>query len=164
MTGQAPAWQLRRATGDDLGAIMAIENAVFTDDAWSTGNMSSELADRNGYYLVAFPPGQPERIEAYAGLRSPRNLPQADIQTIAVAESARRHGLGRTLMQRMIAEARDRGAKEIFLEVRADNPAAQSLYDSLGFEQIAVRPRYYLGGVDALIMRLVIPDPRVSVA
>jgi ribosomal-protein-alanine acetyltransferase len=164
MTGQSPAWQLRRAASDDLVAIMAIENAVFTDDAWSTGNMSSELVDSNGYYLVAFPPGQPERIEAYAGLRSPRNLPQADIQTIAVAESARRHGLGRTLMQRMIAEARDRGAKEIFLEVRADNPAAQALYDSLGFERIAVRPRYYPGRVDAVVMRLVIPEPRVSVA
>lgn len=158
-------WQLRRATGDDLEAIMAIETTVFAGDAWSTESMRGELADRHGYYLVAFPPGEPERIEAYAGLRAPLRERQADIQTIAVAETARRRGLGRVLMQRMIAEARERGAKELFLEVRADNPSAQSLYDSLGFEAIAVRPKYYQpDGVDAIVMRLTIPEPTVSVA
>lgn len=161
MTG----WQLRRATIDDLMSIMAIENSVFTSDAWSESSMRGELTDRHGYYLVAFPPGEPEKIDAYAGLRSPLRDPQADIQTIAVVESARRHGLGRVLMQRMIDEARDRGAREVFLEVRADNPSAQTLYESLGFERIATRPRYYQpDGVDAIIMRLTIPAPQTGVA
>jgi len=158
-------WQLRRATVEDIDPIMAIENGVFGTDAWSSAIMRAELTDRHGYYLVAFPPGSPERVDAYAGLRSPLREPQADIQTIAVAESARRRGLGRVLMQRMIAEARDRGAAELFLEVRADNPAAQALYESLGFERIAVRPHYYQpDGVDAIIMRLSIPEPRTTVA
>jgi ribosomal-protein-alanine acetyltransferase len=157
-------WQLRRATAADLDAIMAIENAVFDDDAWSPANMRAELGDRHGYYLVAFPPAEPDRIEAYAGLRAPLREPQADIQTIAVAESARRNGLGRVLMLRLIAEARERGAEQIFLEVRADNPSAQSLYESLGFERIAVRPRYYKGGIDAVIMSLAIPEPGVTLA
>ena len=157
-------WQLRRATLDDLDSIMAIEAATFTEDAWSPATMRAELADRNGYYLVAFPPESPESIEAYAGLRAPQRAPQADIQTIAVVESARRQGLARTLMQRMTNEARQRGAKELFLEVRADNPGAQALYLSLGFEQIAQRPNYYGAGLDALVMRLTIPEPRVSVA
>ena len=157
-------WQLRRATADDLEAIMAIETTVFIEDAWSSANMRAELADRNGYYLVAFPPEDSTRIDAYAGLRAPQRMPQADIQTIAVVEAARRHGLGRVLMQRMIAEARDRGAKELFLEVRADNPGAQSLYVSLGFEQIAQRPNYYGAGLDALVMRLRIPAAETSVA
>ena len=47
------------------------------------------------------------------------------------------------LVQSLLAEARRRGASEVFLEVRADNPGAQQLYRTLGFEQIAVRPRYY---------------------
>jgi ribosomal-protein-alanine N-acetyltransferase len=158
------SWQLRRATRDDLELIMAIETTVFDGDAWSRATMSAELGDRHGYYLVAFPPGEPDRVEAYAGLRSPLSEPQAEIQTIAVAESARRHGLGRVLMLRMIDEARERGAVELFLEVRADNPGARALYDLLGFEQIAVRPRYYKGGVDAHIMRLTIPEPRMTPA
>ena len=157
-------WQLRAATPDDLDAIMAIESSVFTDDAWSPSTMLAELRDRNGYYLVAFPPGDPDRVDAYAGLRAPRRQPQADIQTIAVVEGARRQGLGRVLMLRMIDEARDRGATELFLEVRADNPGAKTMYDSLGFEEIAVRPRYYRGGIDAIIMRLGIPAPETRPA
>jgi len=157
-------WQLRTATPDDLDAIMAIEERVFEDDAWSAATMLAELRDRNGYYLVAFPPAEPHRVDAYAGLRAPRRQPQADIQTIAVVEPARRRGLGRVLMLRMIDEARERGAAELFLEVRADNPSAQSLYESLGFEQIAVRPKYYGGVVDANIMRLDIPVPRTALA
>ena len=157
-------WQLRRATIDDIHAIMAIENEVFAADAWSEQSMRAELADKHGYYLVAFPPAEPERIEAYAGLRAPLREPQADIQTIAVVQSDRRRGLGRVLMLRMIDEARDRGATQVFLEVRADNPGARAMYDSLGFEEIAVRPRYHRGGIDAVIMRLAVPEPRLRLA
>lgn len=158
-------WQLRRAGVDDLDAIMAIECSVFASDAWSPAIMRAELADRHGYYLVAFPPDQPERIDAYAGLRAPHREPQADIQTIAVVPGARRGGLGRVLMRQLIAEARTRGARDIFLEVRDDNPSAQALYDSLGFERIAVRPKYYQpDGVDAIIMRLTVPEPKTSIA
>lgn len=158
------AWQLRAATADDLDAIMAIESRVFEGDAWSAATMLAELRDRNGRYLVAFPPDEPDRVDAYAGIRAPLRQPQADIQTIAVVESARGHGLGRVLMLRMIDLARERGASELFLEVRADNPVAKALYDSLGFEQIAVRPGYYGGVVDAVIMRLSIPEPKAGLA
>lgn len=159
------AWQLRRATTDDLDAIMALEERLFATDAWSRPTMAAEITDRHGYYLVAFPPDDPARIDAYAGLRAPRAQPQADIQTIAVSPAVRRQGLGRVLMLSLIAEARDRGATEVFLEVRADNPGAQQLYAGLGFEPIAVRPKYYQpDGVDAIIMRLTIPEPQVGLA
>ena len=139
---------------------MAIETAVFGTDAWSRATVHGELASVHGYYLVAFPPDDPARIEAYAGLHAPMGEPQADIQTIAVAAGARRHGVGRALMRQLIAEARERGAREVFLEVRADNPNAKALYDELGFEAIAVRPRYYQpDDVDAVVMRLTIPEP-----
>lgn len=157
-------WQLRRAGLEDLDAIMAIETPVFAPDDWSREMMAAELVDANGYYLVAFPPADPARVEAYAGLRAPRGAEQADIQTIAVVPEARRGGLGRVLMRQLIAQAHERGAREVFLEVRADNPGAQSLYESLGFERISVRPRYYRGGIDAVIMRLRIPEPKAGLA
>lgn len=150
-------WELRRAHADDLDAIMGIETSTFENDAWSPQNMAAELASRHTYYLVAERVG----VEAYAGLFAPRGSEQADIQTIAVGESARRQGLGRVLMQALIGEARERGARELFLDVRADNPGAQALYTSLGFEQIAERPGYYQpDNVDALVMRLHIPKPQ----
>ena len=88
-----------------------------------------------------------------------------DNQTIAVAADARRQGIGRALMHALMVEARDRGASELFLEVRDDNPSAQRMYDSLGFERIAVRPNYYQpDGVDAIVMKLTIPEPKLSPA
>lgn len=158
-------WQLRTAGTDDLAAIMAIENATFGTDAWSASVMRGELASDHTWYLVAFPPDDPGRIEAYAGLFAPRGATEADIQTIAVADTARRHGLGRTIMLTLIAEAQRRGAREVFLEVRADNPAARELYRTLGFEELAVRPRYYQpDDVDAIVMRLRPEVPRTTLA
>lgn len=161
-------FRTRRATIDDLDGIMAIETSVFVTDAWSREGMAHELASPDGWYLVAEAEaeagaetdtgdetGADTGIVGYAGLLALPGAPDADVQTIAVVPGARRHGLGRTLMSAMIDEARRRRVREVFLEVRADNPGAQRLYASLGFESIAVRPRYYMpDGVDAIVMRL----------
>ena len=93
----------------------------------------------------------------YAGLLAPKGGGQGDVQTIAVAPAARGMGLGRGLMHALITESRRRGLAELFLEVRADNPIARSLYRSLGFEEIGLRPRYYRHGIDAVTMRLTVP-------
>ncbi len=159
------AYQLRRAQAADVPAIMELERSVFVTDAWSERSMLSEVAGEHGYYLVAFEPETPERIDGYAGLLAPRGGGEGDIQTIAVAPHARRRGLGRALMLALIGEARNRGAREVFLEVRADNPGAQTLYRALGFEEIGVRPKYYQpDGVDALVMRLTVPTPETTIA
>lgn len=167
-------WQLRRATVADLHAIMPLETATFGTDAWSAALMRSELAARHTYYLVATSAEGGVNaatavtgdlraegpIDGYAGLLAPPGSGQADIQTIAVAPRARRRGLGRTLMLALIAEARRRGAENLFLEVRADNPGAEALYTRLGFERIDIREAYYQpDGVDAHVLRLVIPEP-----
>jgi len=152
------AWQLRVATLDDLDAIMSLETATFENDAWSEASMRAEIANPSARYLVAEPVEPPRAVVGYGGVLAPRRSGQADIQTIAVAPAARRTGLGRELMNALIAEARLRGAEEVFLEVRADNPNAQRLYDSLGFEALAVRAGYYQpDNVDAIVMRLTLP-------
>ena len=47
--------------------------------------------------------------------------------------------------------------RELFLEVRADNPGAEALYVSRGFERIAIRAAYYQpDGVDAVVMKAVL--------
>ncbi len=156
-------WQLRAATTDDLASIMELETGTFGTDAWSSDAMLSDLRSRQCHYLVADRLGSPGRLDGYAGLFAPHGAEQADIQTIAVAESARRAGLGRSLLNALIAEARTRGASEVFLEVRADNPGAKRLYETLGFEEIAVRPAYYQpDGVDAVVMRLRAPESATS--
>jgi len=53
-----------------------------------------------------------------------------------------------------VDEARRRGAREAFLEVRVDNDAARRLYASEGFDEIGTRRGYYDNGrVDAVVMR-----------
>lgn len=157
-------WFLRRAGSDDLAEIMRIETATFASDAWSEAAMAGELESEHTYYLVAERNDSGE-VEGYAGLLAPSGAGQGDIQTIAVAESARRGGLGRALMLHLMGEARQRRAREVFLEVRADNPGAQRLYERLGFELIGVRPRYYQpDGVDAIVMRATLEHPVACVA
>ncbi|QHC74416.1 ribosomal protein S18-alanine N-acetyltransferase [Rathayibacter sp. VKM Ac-2805] len=142
---------LRDAQADDLDAVMAIEESEFAGDAWSRGMMAEEIRSRHTRYLVAEQDGE---VVGYAGLLCPVGAHEGDVQTIAVVARVRRTGLGRRLLRALLEAAGERGAREVFLEVRADNPAAQTLYRSEGFEEIGVRPAYYQpDGVDAIVMR-----------
>jgi ribosomal-protein-alanine N-acetyltransferase len=143
---------LREATPADLDAIMALEHASFPTDAWSDAMMREELASPHGWYLVVEEAG---RLIGYGGLRSARGAADADIQTIAIAESGRGRGRGRALLTALLEEAERRKVRDVFLEVRADNPVAQALYASEGFVEVGRRPRYYQpDDVDAIVMRL----------
>ena len=146
------AVRIRPATIDDLDAIMAIERASFPTDAWSEAMMAEELRSPHGAYVVVEQAG---RIIGYAGLRALAGARDGDIQTIALSADARGRGQGRALLRHLIDEAARRRVRELFLEVRADNPMARRLYASEGFHEIGVRPRYYQpDDVDAVIMRL----------
>ncbi|PZE87334.1 ribosomal-protein-alanine N-acetyltransferase [Curtobacterium sp. MCBD17_032] len=139
---------------------MWLEHASFPTDAWSASQMSGELHSPHGHYVVieTTSEGTAPTVVGYAGLSSLPGNPVADVQTIAVAADQRGKGLGRVLFTELLDEARRRGVHEVFLEVRADNPVAQAMYSAFGFEQIAVRPRYYQpDGVDAWVMRAELP-------
>ncbi len=73
---------------------------------------------------------------------------------VAVAEGARRRGIGRALMDDLIAYARDHRASRVLLEVRVSNTPALALYESLGFERFHVRKNYYADFEDAVEMSL----------
>jgi len=143
---------LRIATPDDLDAIMAIERRSFPTDAWSAEAMAAELSGPYSHFLVDEEDGI---VLGYGGLRAVRGAADADIQTIAFLTEHRGAGRGRALLRALLTEAAERGAREVFLEVRADNPGAEGLYISEGFVEIARRPRYYQpDDVDAIVMRL----------
>lgn len=142
---------IREADLADLDAIMRLETETFPADAWSRDMMAAEVASPHTLYLAALSDGE---LVGYAGLSAPASSTQADVQTIAVDTTHRRLGIGTVLLRRLLDAARQRGAHEVLLEVRADNPAAQRLYELHGFTAIAVRPRYYQpDDVDAVVMR-----------
>ncbi|MFC0864775.1 ribosomal protein S18-alanine N-acetyltransferase [Sphaerimonospora cavernae] len=134
---------------EDLPAVMEIERGTFPADAWSESMMRGELRDqpRTRHYVVAEAGGE---IVGYAGLAAAAD--QADIQTIAVLAGHRRSGVGAAMMDALLAEAVRRGARSVFLEVRADNAPAQAMYERFGFQPLGLRRRYYDDGMDAITM------------
>ena len=145
----------------DIDPAHALETGLFPDP-WSIETFWSELAHvpETRHYLVAEQDGA---MVGYAGLAEAGR--QGDVQTLAVATTAQGQGIGRLLLDGLLAEARRRGALDVLLEVRAENAAAQALYAKAGFERIAVRRGYYRpGGTDAHVLRLrlgnsIEPDP-----
>ena len=80
--------------------------------------------------------------------------PEAWINNIAVRRDRQRTGIGRLLLEELLAYGRAHGATHTLLEVAADNGPAQRMYDSYGFEVIGVRRGYYQpSNTDALVMR-----------
>jgi ribosomal-protein-alanine N-acetyltransferase len=82
-------------------------------------------------------------------------LDEAHIATLAVHPDYRKLGLGRLLLVQGLRAAEARGARLAYLDVRRSNLAAQSLYESFGFEVVGERRRYYKDNQeDALLMTL----------
>jgi ribosomal protein S18 acetylase RimI-like enzyme len=65
------------------------------------------------------------------------------VANIATHPDFRRRGIGRALTERALQHARQRGAREIWLHVRDDNPTAIKIYTDLGFVERARRTIYY---------------------
>lgn len=78
---------------------------------------------------------------------------ELELLQLATRADTRRQGAARQLLETVVTEAKARGLRALFLEVRAGNGAARGLYASLGFEETRVRRRYYSDGEDAVEMR-----------
>ena len=145
---------LRDMAEADVPEVHALERLLFPIDAWPEQMFRDELAqvETRRYWVAEQRTPEGTRIVAYAGLMCVP--PIADVQTIAVVPDCEGRGIGSALLTGLIGEARARGAADVLLEVRADNPRAQALYRRFGFTQIHVRRRYYRDGADALIMQL----------
>lgn len=132
-----------------LPAVAEMETAIFGPEAWSEGLLWTELSAGNDYRAVF----NGERILGYAGTALSGD--EVWLNNIAVAADARRRGVARMLMDDLLARARARGAKSVYLEVAVDNVPAQRLYDGYGFVGLGVRKNYYQHtGTDAAVMRM----------
>ncbi|WP_192596347.1 ribosomal protein S18-alanine N-acetyltransferase [Nesterenkonia lutea] len=149
-------------TALDIAEVLALENRLFPQDAWPESFFYDELAHTSAgddpeatrrYWVARTAAGE---LAGYVGMMCV--LPHADVQTLAVAPEAQGQGLGTRLLNLLIAAAREQGAEQVLLEVRADNPGAQALYLREGFHPIHTRARYYPDGQDALIMQKPLTD------
>jgi len=138
---------VRRMTEQDVDAVVAIEEQVFTLP-WSKESYLGELKNQFATYLVCDKEAQ---VAGYVGIWVV--FEEAHITNVAVAPQWRGQGLGRVLMEEAEKVARQKNALRILLEVRPSNYAALSLYQSLGYMETGRRKGYYSdNGEDAIIM------------
>ncbi len=137
----------------DLAKILEIERASFTFP-WSASFFVQELKVVCARSHLALIDGRAVGYVIYWLL--PREI---DIHNLAVAPAYRRRGIGRALLQAVIADARRQKLARVTLEVRKSNEAAQRLYQALGFAAKGMRKGYYSDdGEDALVMALELED------
>ena len=125
----------------DAGIAAVLHSARFPRP-WNDGEFHSLLSQDPVYGFLALKEGVLGRT-AGGFVLARAAAGEAEILTIGVDQRFERSGLGWRLMQAALAEARMRGADDIFLEVDETNAAARRLYDKLGFAKVGERKAYY---------------------
>ncbi len=137
---------IRPVAPDDLPAVDAIQALSPEAPAWPVNSFLStfclvavERRDRN----------DTEEVLGFAAAR--QTVPaEAEILNVAVHPSARRRGIARALLLRLL----DVLVGDVFLEVRTSNLAAIQLYQSLNFVRVGIRPAYYSQpSEDAIVLK-----------
>jgi [ribosomal protein S18]-alanine N-acetyltransferase len=134
----------------DIPSVVALERSS-QFSPWTAGNFRDALAAGNLCLVGVWE----NVLAAMAVLQMAAG--EAELLTMAVNPDLRRRGFGRQLLVELISRASAYGADAIWLEVRASNTGATSLYRSAGFVDVGWRKGYYqtsVGREDAMMMRL----------
>jgi ribosomal-protein-alanine N-acetyltransferase len=134
----------------DLDWVVEQEAALHSFP-WTRGNFVDSLSAGHGCWLMS----DAGRPVAYAIVLIV--LDEAHLLNISVVRDAQGRGLGRHLLEHLIADARRGGIRQFFLEVRPSNVPALALYRCAGFVEIGQRKGYYPssgGRENAIVMRL----------
>jgi [ribosomal protein S18]-alanine N-acetyltransferase len=143
---------VRPATPADAAFMMRLAQHSATAAQWT-----------HEQYQRVFDAETPQRlalvIEEASGVQGfliAKNIaPEWELENIAIAGPARRHGLGTRLLGEFLDHVRAHGATAVLLEVRESNRAARSLYEKWAFEEAGRRVRYYHDpDEDAIVYRL----------
>ena len=134
----------------DLDVIYELEIKSY-DVPWTKGILRDCILYNYDSYSVFFG----DALVGY--IISKISYPETHILNLTVSSQFRNNGIGSSLIQLIINDARIRNSQDIILEVRSSNKIAQSLYKKLLFKQIGVRKDYYdchEGREDAYVLKL----------
>ena len=146
---------LEAATLADLPALVALE-ARCHSHPWSEKGLLEALRPEEGQraLLVLRAPWTESDVDrgirAYCAFQVVAG--EAHIHNLAVAPEARRRGLARLLLARVLEIAARRGARIVHLEVRSGNAAARALYGGMGFREAGSRRAYYAAPVEDAVL------------
>jgi len=127
--------------------VSNIEKLCFSDP-WSLRSLRYEAMSADSHYLTAISSG---KVVGYIGMR--KVLDEGHITNLATAPTHRRQGIARVLVEALTAHAIAEKLAFLYLEVRAGNNAAISLYNLYGFKEVGRRAGYYSNPAeDAILM------------
>ncbi len=163
------ACNIRPMQPRDLPEVMELERLSFADP-WPESAYTYELFfNPLARYLVLeyrYPqrsfveawrtPSRPLRaLIGLGGLRLEHVTPlQGHISTLAIHPAWRGRGLGEWLLQTLLQQAIELGARQVVLEVRVTNTLAQGLYEKYRFQVLERLSGYYPNGEDAFYMQV----------
>lgn len=128
---------IREMTATDIGEVAALEAEIFSVP-WSLQGFADTLAREDILFLVAY---EGEKLLGYVGVYCAAD--EGEITNVAVAQPARRCGVGRALIEALIRMLADRSVFRIVLEVRTSNEPAIRLYEQEGFVVVGTRNNFY---------------------
>lgn len=141
---------IRSARRDDIDDVASIERRAFSDP-WSANSFRALFGNPLVHFAVA-EDTITSRLLGYVVTWFV--VDEGEIANLAVADEARRAGVGARLLDHALDVAVERRCAVVFLEVRESNVAARALYASRGFEVAGRRSKYYRKPVeDALVLR-----------
>jgi [ribosomal protein S18]-alanine N-acetyltransferase len=145
---------IRPATSADIPAITALANLSLHAAHWSAEQYQQIFVNSLPRRVVLV---MEEQSVVQAFLVGRVLDTEWEIENIVVANSRRRRGLGKQLLDEFLRISKKNGARTIFLEVRESNVAARKLYEKCGFTENGRRQRYYEGPEeDAILYQLVL--------
>jgi len=151
--------RIRPCSTEDLPEIMSIQSRTPQAAQWSQADYTQLAGDASGLILVV----ELDRITppALAGFVAFHHvMDEAELRNMAVDPAHQRQGMGRELLAEGKRRLVEHGVREIYLEVRASNLAAQRLYYSVGFGLRSRRKDYYSDPrEDGLVLSLELSPP-----
>ncbi len=132
---------------ETIDAIMRVMDRAFDPfwrEAWTRRQVADSFALSTTRALLLDAQGnnaqKPE--DAIGFVLSRLVLDEEELLLVAIVPEYRGKGLGKRLIERSAAASRDNGVVQVFLEMRANNPA-ERIYRAAGFEPIGMRKDYY---------------------
>ncbi|MDR0285029.1 MAG: GNAT family N-acetyltransferase [Propionibacteriaceae bacterium] len=149
--GKTPEIVIRFATAGDGPALQAIFNHEVESSTASLEwyPLAGEDWQRwlfehtrdNHVLLVAEVAGAVAGFAGYGAFRTKAGYVDTVEDSVFIKEAYRGHGLGKRLLRRLLAEARDRGIHAVVAAVIAENVVSVGLHHAVGFVDVAYLPQ-----------------------
>jgi len=143
---------IRAAAAGDIEGVLRVERGSEDAPHWDEARYREMVESDRLHVLrrVLFVAVERERVVGFAV--GTVLLEDAELESLVVEEAWRRSGVGSGLSEALLAWAQGQEAMQMRLEVRAENVAARTLYQRLGFQECGLRRGYYVDPVDDAVL------------